>query len=190
MTSAVVSSRCQDPGQAARMQEAHCSRVPTIFKVERCVSCGLSASANSDLVITDSHGHTLEYGASRLLLLEGSESGSGQIAPSCLTGHLLIHSLTAAVARVRDYILSHPAVLNDRSSLIEGWGWDHTAWPVEKFPSYVNHNMSCSLPLLKMLSERHRSRAYSPGEAGSPSEQRWSRTMGLRGYSSANAPVT
>ncbi|EJD03014.1 uncharacterized protein FOMMEDRAFT_146742 [Fomitiporia mediterranea MF3/22] len=68
--------------------------------------------------MSDSHGHILEYGASRLLLLEGSKDS------------------TEVVGRVRNYILSHTDILNDSSRFIEGWGWDHTAWPIEKFPSY------------------------------------------------------
>ncbi|KAL5523809.1 hypothetical protein ACEPAG_7982 [Sanghuangporus baumii] len=68
--------------------------------------------------MTDSHGHILEYGASRLLPLEGSEDSR------------------AAVNRVRDYIIAHPDILNDTSRYIEGWGWDHTSWLAEEFPSY------------------------------------------------------
>ncbi|KAL5528400.1 hypothetical protein ACEPAF_7536 [Sanghuangporus sanghuang] len=68
--------------------------------------------------MSDSHGHILEYGASRLLPLEGSKDSR------------------AAVDRVRDYIIAHPDILNDTSRYIEGWGWDHTVWPVEEFPSY------------------------------------------------------
>ncbi|KAH8119350.1 amidohydrolase family-domain-containing protein [Phellopilus nigrolimitatus] len=68
--------------------------------------------------MSDSHGHTLEYGASRLLTLEGSEDS------------------TATVARVKDYILSDSAIYNDNSRFIEGWGWDHTVWPNAEFPSF------------------------------------------------------
>ncbi|KAI5123983.1 hypothetical protein M0805_006395 [Coniferiporia weirii] len=68
--------------------------------------------------MSDSHGHTLEYGSSRILPLEGSRNSA------------------AVVARVRDFILSNPDILNDTTRLIEGWGWDHTAWPVEEFPSF------------------------------------------------------
>ncbi|KAH8119361.1 amidohydrolase family-domain-containing protein [Phellopilus nigrolimitatus] len=68
--------------------------------------------------MSDSHGHTLEYGASRLLALEGSRDSA------------------AAVARVRDYILADTTIYNDTSRLIESWGWDHTAWSKAEFPSF------------------------------------------------------
>lgn len=50
-----------------------------------------------------------------------------------------LHFILAVVARVRDFILRHPDVLNDRTRFVEGWGWDHTAWPAEVFPHFVRH---------------------------------------------------
>ncbi|KLO18383.1 hypothetical protein SCHPADRAFT_899781 [Schizopora paradoxa] len=67
--------------------------------------------------MSDSHGHTLEYGASRQLPLEGAKD---------------VH---AAVRRVRDFIRQNPEVERDKTAAIEGWGWDHTAWPGEELPT-------------------------------------------------------
>ncbi|EPQ57555.1 amidohydrolase 3, partial [Gloeophyllum trabeum ATCC 11539] len=38
-------------------------------------------------------------------------------------------------ALVRRFIESEPDVANDTSKYIEGWGWDHTAWPIQEFPT-------------------------------------------------------
>ncbi|TFK54024.1 hypothetical protein OE88DRAFT_1654482 [Heliocybe sulcata] len=67
--------------------------------------------------LSDSHAHMLEYGASRQLPLEGAKT------------------ITAAVSLVRRYIESDPDVANDTSKYIEGWGWDHTSWPKQEFPT-------------------------------------------------------
>jgi len=39
------------------------------------------------------------------------------------------------VRRVREFIRIHPDVERDKTSVIEGWGWDHTSWPQEAFPT-------------------------------------------------------
>ncbi|KAF9041749.1 amidohydrolase 3 [Hymenopellis radicata] len=39
------------------------------------------------------------------------------------------------VSFVREYILSHPDILEDPDKIVEGWGWDHTAWPEGRFPT-------------------------------------------------------
>ncbi|TDL24188.1 hypothetical protein BD410DRAFT_767359 [Rickenella mellea] len=67
--------------------------------------------------LSDSHAHVLEYGANRILPLDG------------------VKDSTAVVHRVRDYIKSNPDVLKNKTHFIEGWGWDHTSWPTEKWPS-------------------------------------------------------
>ncbi|KAJ7937557.1 amidohydrolase family-domain-containing protein [Mycena leptocephala] len=66
---------------------------------------------------SDSHGHILEYGASRQLPLEGTST------------------INETVARVREYILSNPAVLNNPDTFIRGGGWDHTSWPGATWPT-------------------------------------------------------
>ncbi|KAG1742219.1 amidohydrolase family-domain-containing protein [Suillus lakei] len=67
--------------------------------------------------LSDSHAHILEYGANRQLPL-----GSGR-------------TIKDTVALVRQYILDNDDILNDPSKFIEGWGWDHTSWPAEEWPT-------------------------------------------------------
>ncbi|KAJ7681284.1 amidohydrolase family-domain-containing protein [Mycena rosella] len=67
--------------------------------------------------LSDSHGHLLEYGASRQLPLEGTAT------------------INDTVARVREYILRTPAVLNNPNAFIRGGGWDHTSWPGSAWPT-------------------------------------------------------
>ncbi|KAF8160976.1 amidohydrolase family-domain-containing protein [Crassisporium funariophilum] len=67
--------------------------------------------------MSDSHAHILEYGATQQLPLEGTKT------------------IQDAVARVRNYILSTPDILNDTSKVITGGGWDHTAWPKAGWPT-------------------------------------------------------
>ncbi|KAJ6494587.1 amidohydrolase family-domain-containing protein [Mycena sanguinolenta] len=67
--------------------------------------------------LSDSHGHLLEYGASRQLPLEGTTT------------------ISETVARVREYILRTPAILNNPDAFIRGGGWDHTSWPGAAWPT-------------------------------------------------------
>ncbi|KAG1896052.1 amidohydrolase family-domain-containing protein [Suillus fuscotomentosus] len=67
--------------------------------------------------LSDSHAHILEYGASKQLLLESAKT------------------IKDTVALVRQHILDNNDILNDPSKIIEGWGWDHTSWPVEEWPT-------------------------------------------------------
>ncbi|KIY48037.1 hypothetical protein FISHEDRAFT_65887 [Fistulina hepatica ATCC 64428] len=67
--------------------------------------------------ISDSHGHILEYGASRELPLEGTKT------------------IQEAVARVRSHILANRALLDDKKKVIMGGGWDHTVWPAGRMPT-------------------------------------------------------
>ncbi|KAF7293292.1 Amidohydro-3 domain-containing protein [Mycena chlorophos] len=67
--------------------------------------------------LSDSHGHILEYGASRQLPLEGTSS------------------IDDTVARVREYILKTPSVLNNTEAFVRGGGWDHTRWPGASWPT-------------------------------------------------------
>ncbi|GBE81356.1 amidohydrolase family-domain-containing protein [Sparassis latifolia] len=68
--------------------------------------------------LSDSHAHILEYGATKLMPIEGAKT------------------IPDAVQRVKDYVLTHPDIRDDRFQYVEGWGWDHTQWPQEGFPSY------------------------------------------------------
>ncbi|KAF4620660.1 hypothetical protein D9613_000577 [Agrocybe pediades] len=67
--------------------------------------------------LSDSHGHVLEYGAAQQLPLEGAKSPQD------------------VVARVREYILATPEILEDKSQVIFGGGWDHTAWSSTGWPT-------------------------------------------------------
>ena len=46
-------------------------------------------------------------------------------------------NFTETVARVRAYILADPDIVNDKTKFVEGWGWDHTKWLLEEWPTYV-----------------------------------------------------
>ncbi|KAI0093329.1 amidohydrolase family-domain-containing protein [Irpex rosettiformis] len=67
--------------------------------------------------ITDSHTHTLEYGFTKVLPLEGTRT------------------VRETVGRIRQYIDSKPDLLADKSKIVEGWGWDHTKWLETTWPS-------------------------------------------------------
>ncbi|KAJ6593701.1 amidohydrolase family-domain-containing protein [Mycena capillaripes] len=67
--------------------------------------------------LSDSHGHILEYGASRQLALEGTKD------------------IQETVARVRKYVLAHPDIKQNTSTYVLGGGWDHTAWPTTRWPT-------------------------------------------------------
>lgn len=43
--------------------------------------------------------------------------------------------LTEAVDRVAAYIKADSSLYRNTSQFIEGWGWDHTRWPVEQWPT-------------------------------------------------------
>ncbi|KAJ7354162.1 amidohydrolase family-domain-containing protein [Mycena albidolilacea] len=95
-----------DTGSLASTSELH--NVPIIYLPDDAIVVpGLS----------DSHGHLLEYGASRQLPLEGTTT------------------ISDTVARVREYILSTPAILNNPDAFIRGGGWDHTSWPGAAWPT-------------------------------------------------------
>jgi hypothetical protein len=44
---------------------------------------------------------------------------------------------TEAVEHVSNYIKADPAIYHNFSYFIEGWGWDHTRWPAEQWPTTV-----------------------------------------------------
>ncbi|KAF8348117.1 amidohydrolase family-domain-containing protein [Amanita rubescens] len=66
---------------------------------------------------SDSHAHILEYGYAKELPLDRTKN------------------VEETVARVRDFILANPDVLNDTSKYIIGGGWDHTIWPASNLPT-------------------------------------------------------
>ncbi|KAK0454841.1 amidohydrolase family-domain-containing protein [Armillaria borealis] len=67
--------------------------------------------------MSDSHAHILEYGASRIIPLEQGQT------------------IKEVVKSVRDYIVSDPDINNNKSKLVQGWGWDHTVWPEGRWPN-------------------------------------------------------
>ncbi|TFY79694.1 hypothetical protein EWM64_g4319 [Hericium alpestre] len=67
--------------------------------------------------MSDSHAHMLEYGASRLIPLESAKT------------------VPDAVAAVRRFILTDEDTQADIHKYVEGWGWDHTQWPIQEFPT-------------------------------------------------------
>ncbi|KAI0818459.1 amidohydrolase family-domain-containing protein [Trametes gibbosa] len=67
--------------------------------------------------LSDSHAHVLEYGATKQMPLEGTSS------------------VAETVARVRAYIEADPEILEDKTKFVEGWGWDHTKWLLEEWPT-------------------------------------------------------
>ena len=62
--------------------------------------------------------------------------------------------MPGAVAKVRAFIESDPVVLNNRSAFVEGWGWDTTKWPVERWPTPVRCRAFCLIPLDSTLSSQ------------------------------------
>ncbi|KAI0656518.1 amidohydrolase family-domain-containing protein [Cubamyces menziesii] len=68
--------------------------------------------------LSDSHAHVLEYGATKQMPLEGTKS------------------IAETVGRVRAYIEADPDILEDKTKYVEGWGWDHTKWLLEEWPTY------------------------------------------------------
>jgi hypothetical protein len=48
-------------------------------------------------------------------------------------------SFPEAVAVVREHVLSNPDILEDKTKWIEGWGWDHTSWPTQHWPTAVRN---------------------------------------------------
>ncbi|KAH9851483.1 amidohydrolase family-domain-containing protein [Lenzites betulinus] len=67
--------------------------------------------------LSDSHAHVLEYGATKQMPLEGTST------------------IAETVARVRAYIIADPDIFEDQTKFVEGWGWDHTKWLLEEWPT-------------------------------------------------------
>ena len=83
----------------------------------------------------------LEYGASRLIPLESARSPKGDPGPSKLV-KFKSNQLIAATALVRQFILSDEDIKQDPMKFVLGWGWDHTKWPEQRFPTAVRHSSS------------------------------------------------
>lgn len=48
-----------------------------------------------------------------------------------------VDCLIETVIRLKEYILRHPSIHDDKDKFIEGWGWDHTKWTDDTFPTSV-----------------------------------------------------
>lgn len=95
----------------------------------------------------DSHAHILEYGASRIIPLEQGQTIKGELRHAVKIA--LIDFDSEVVKSVRDYIVSDPDINNNKSKLVQGWGWDHTVWPEGRWPNAVRYVTSASTsPLL------------------------------------------
>ena len=68
------------------------------------------------LNVIDAHAHILAYGQSRQLDVRECQSPEGMFHFATLPANILTNLSAEVVVRVREYILSHPDVRNDRSS--------------------------------------------------------------------------
>jgi len=55
-------------------------------------------------------------------------------------------SVQDVVDRIKQYILDHPDILDDKTKWISGMGWDQTRWPAAQFPTALDLDRD---PLLK-----------------------------------------
>ncbi|TFK70067.1 hypothetical protein BDN72DRAFT_767082 [Pluteus cervinus] len=89
--------------------------------------------------LTDSHCHVLEYGASRTIPLDQATTLEG-------------------IALIRQYIESNPDIYDDKSKVIEGWGWDHASWPHETLPTATDLDTDpilCGRPIILQSRDGH-----------------------------------
>ncbi|THH17484.1 hypothetical protein EW146_g3337 [Bondarzewia mesenterica] len=70
--------------------------------------------------LSDAHAHVLEWGFKQQLPLEDCRS---------------VDVGKDVIAKIKQYILTHPDVQNDSSRWIQGMGWDQTKWPIARFPT-------------------------------------------------------
>lgn len=82
------------------------------------------------------------------LKMDGWCSFHWQVQPPCKVDILILSQSSAThtdlpevIERIKQYIQSHPNVLNDPDRWIEGMGWDQTKWESKKFPTAVGHNL-------------------------------------------------
>ena len=48
-----------------------------------------------------------------------------------------LQRITEAVEHVSNYVKADPVIYHNTSYFVEGWGWDHTKWPAEQWPTTV-----------------------------------------------------
>ncbi|TFK44025.1 amidohydrolase family-domain-containing protein [Crucibulum laeve] len=74
--------------------------------------------------MSDSHCHILEYGASRQIPLSTGKN------------------VRDTVSLVEEYIRAHPDLAENVPRVVEGWGWDHASWDVEKLPTWRDFELN------------------------------------------------
>ncbi|KAF9561313.1 hypothetical protein CPC08DRAFT_735580 [Agrocybe pediades] len=62
------------------------------------------------------------------------------------SGATVVPGLSGVVQLLKNYVLSHPDIMNDTTRWIEGMGWDHTKWPDARYPTADDLDQE---PLLK-----------------------------------------
>lgn len=73
-----------------------------------------------------------------LSLWEKMPKASSHLCP-LLNKHSTFPLFPETASFVSDYIKAHPDLESDPTHIIEGWGWDHASWDVEKMPTWVRH---------------------------------------------------
>ncbi|KAJ6604038.1 amidohydrolase family-domain-containing protein [Mycena sp. CBHHK59/15] len=102
------------------VNNSHIIQTGSLVETKRIPNLPIRYVPNDAIVVpglSDSHGHLLEYGASKQLPLEGTAT------------------INDTVTRVRQYILDNPEILNNPDAFIRGGGWDHTSWPGSEWPT-------------------------------------------------------
>lgn len=69
---------------------------------------------------------------------------------------------------MKAYILADPDIINDKTKYVEGWGWDHTRWLLEQWPTYVRPLFSLSLRDHKLIHLNQHALEADPVVAGRP----------------------
>lgn len=79
----------------------------------------------------------MEYGFKIDLELNGCADVDGNLFTSYCVVYLNTCPLVEVILRLKAYLNNHPDILNDRSTWIQGMGWDQTRWPGKQFPTAV-----------------------------------------------------
>ncbi|PCH43503.1 hypothetical protein WOLCODRAFT_75587 [Wolfiporia cocos MD-104 SS10] len=119
----VHGSHFLDVGSLEEVQERWATRVATAYtNIPESSPIDVRYLQPGQIVLpglSDSHAHILEYGAMKQIPLEDSKTAQVE-----------------CVSHVKEYILADPELRDDKSKFVEGWGWDHTRWLKEEWPSY------------------------------------------------------
>lgn len=69
------------------------------------------------------------------------------VAQTAFNAEVTYELPTEAVALVRQYILGDEDIQAAPDKFVEGWGWDHTKWAVQEFPTAVRQLVAIPLTL-------------------------------------------